>query len=687
MNKKLIGLPLAFIILSAQAEVIEGVVESIDPVTNVAKIRSANQDFMVNVYQTLPAVQTTLQSPEARTRIQSFDVPTEAIAQRTPAPVRNDCSELPVSANDLEALAGRSSNMVEFLKNIPQGSLQGFTLVRNSLSLQRGEADANGEGKVSDNWPRALRSSMDGKLTISFVCDPKNPTYGKVEIIHFDDATKEFKTMEIDFGHPSQPPVAPANRVHHNPESCVSCHSGSEINGKVSLKPNWPEYFFWSDCQDNRGIQFYGSADDNMGYGYRDRLSISSASANTGCSSEQDQAMIDREKAAFQNFRTTQANNECFNTLPWDQAANVREDSRAFYPYSNNAQDIGADGFQDYALRTNARFTDTYSHLMAERNAGLLKQGKDYDKIKYFIALEESGCWDSSDEAKLKTLMPNLTIDRTVNNPAPRGQDFSIEATAPVLNSYAKSIGINGKDWTMEFMEQSNPNYNAVMFYGSGQGDAKIFDVTAGNVMRDIASTDPTVAPVVNQNISRGITEVFGPRFSCIDDLGGAVAPSLQGNQELCTALRDANDRNIASFTEIPRDSTTACEDCETAATPSVPQDLASLAAQMVATYTADQIERGKALVQEGGKGACVTCHGPEADQLPTQFQFISSETDPNREESLAVLRSKPPEFIEKLNKRLLERKNMPPPPMGADMTDADREAVRAYMMSLVPVQ
>jgi hypothetical protein len=166
-------------------------------------------------------------------------------------------------------------------------------------------------------WPRVLRSTIDGKVTVSFVCDEKNPTYGKVEIMYFNDQNKEFKTLELDFGHPKVKAVPLSDRVHHNPTSCISCHGGSKINNTVSLKPNWPEYFFWSDCNPERGIQMYGSSDDNMGpSSFRSRRPANSKDTS-GCGDTNDRSMVEKEKVNFQNFRIKQKDNPCFQSLPW----------------------------------------------------------------------------------------------------------------------------------------------------------------------------------------------------------------------------------------------------------------------------------------------------------------------------------------------------------------------------------
>lgn len=670
---------LATLALPAAAEEIQGVVESVDTTTNVAKIRTATSDIFVNIYNTSAEVQNALRAPEARTSIRKFEIPTEAIGNRTPVSTRANCSELPVSVNDLESIANNSSNMVEFLQKLPKGSLPSFTFVTNSLSLQRGEDKGNGRGIVNRMWPRVLRGSTDGKLSMSFVCDPENPTYGTVEIIHFDDKTNSFKTMEIDFGGPNRT-VTPDHRVTHNPQSCVTCHAGSTINGQVSLKPNWPEYFFWSDCQDNRGIQFYGSSDDNMAPGqFRDRIGVSSSRANRECSSDQDQALVAREQEAYPQFREMQKDNPCFNTLPWENAAGVSENHRQYYPYSANAQDMDKNGGmqQDYARRTNTRFTDVYSHLMAKRNFELIKNSREYEKVKYFLAMEEAGCIEDQDRARLRQIMPEIqpTVENP-QNPASFSQ-YSIEQSAPILWNYSQRIGLQPQDWSMEFRDNQSPNYNAVMFYNMFDGDATIFDVTAGNVLADIGTTNPQIRDVANSNLSRGITEVFGEEFSCIDDLGGAVAPSRQGRQDLCTPLREQNERHLASL-DLKN---ITCEECNnrTPAEATPEKTLEQNVAEVLAQASAEQINRGKELMET--KGNCMNCHSMEMEILPTEFNFIPGSDEDA--ESLAILRSQPANFPQTLQQRLVDDADMPPG--RNDLTKEDREALRAYILSLIP--
>ena len=215
--------------------------------------------------------------------------------------IRPDCSETPIKIGDLTKLAGRSTDMVDFLRKIPEGTLQGFTLVTNSRSLHRGKADKRGRGIVSPLWPRALRTSVDGKMTVSFVCDPKNPSYGKVEILYFDDVTNTFRGTEIDFGRPGRP-VSSAHRVHSDPQSCVSCHGSARASGERPLKPVWPGYFNWNDCETNRGTSLYGGNDDNMGPDFF-RAREGPPSEYTNCTEEKDRAASMRQRADFQKFR------------------------------------------------------------------------------------------------------------------------------------------------------------------------------------------------------------------------------------------------------------------------------------------------------------------------------------------------------------------------------------------------
>ncbi len=659
----------------------------------VIKIRNAKEDIFLNIDRLDKKTQELIKSADPK-KAQNITYPSEAVISKVEMPmgIRPDCSEIPTNMDELGAIATSSKDMLDFLNKIPQGSLQGFTFVTNSLSLHRGKKDKDGEGIVSPMWPRVLRSSADGKLTVSFVCDPKNPTFGKVEIMHFDDKQKEFRTTEFDFGHPSGPVVAPANRIHKDPVSCVSCHGGSEINGKASLKPNWPEYFQWSDCRKNRGIQFYGGNDDNMKLGnYREKID-----SKNGCNEYDNEQATLTEQSNYLKFREKQKGNECFNSLPWPKNPKpripeskdpTRRWSYKFYPYSENAQDVTfevgpGEGMQNYALRTNLRFTDTYSHLMSQRIANILKKNPNYDAVKYLLVMEQADC--EIFPADLKAV--NDLLHGAKLSLIPGSSAGTSESSTPLLFNFAKMAGLAKKDWTMEFQEKKSADYvagmpNTMRDTSAFSGDLTINRVVGGEILKDIAAGDEKIATSSKGKITRGVTELFGNGFSCIDDLGGGInnSASTTSGEKFCKDLRSANKANVAKIKEFQAN----CTDCKKINLPEVKKVLTESIEKTVEKLNADQIARGKKLVEADSRGKCVTCHSASVDLLPKDFRFIPSETDPRKKESIAVMRARKNEIADKLNNRLMKTKTMPPPPLGKDLTDQDRADVNAYLLSL----
>ncbi|MBY0415980.1 MAG: cytochrome c, partial [Bdellovibrionales bacterium] len=508
---------------------------------------------------------------------------------------------------------------------------------------------------------------------------------------------------EFDFGHPSGKPVPPKNRIHKDPVSCISCHAGSEFDGKVSLKPNWPEYFQWSDCKEDRGIQFYGGNDDNMGPGqFR-----SPFTQKYNCGYGEAEKNTRKEQEDFLKFREKQKGNECFNSLPWPKNAPETKDPTAkgfekkwsykYYPYAEASQEMNTDdkapkntnpysssgSYQNYALRTNLRFTDTYAHLMSKRIANLLKKNPNYETVKYLLVMEQAGCNVTDEEmSAVNELMPGLNLSKST----PVDAEHSTGRQTPLLFNFSKIAGLAEKDWTMEFQEKKKPDYvSAIINDGAGFGDLTINKVVGGEVLKDISEANNTVAEVSKEKLTRGITNLFSSRFSCIDDLGGGVKLENDygnpppGGKKFCDVLREENEKNIAKIKEIQAN----CTDCKKINLPKPARKLASTIEETVKKLNADSIARGKKLVELDSRGKCVMCHSASVDMLPKDFRFIPSSTDPKKKESIAVIQARKDEIEAKLKDRLLKNKTMPPPPIGAELSDKDREDVNAYLLSL----
>lgn len=676
----------AFAVTSGEIITITGFVESVNKKTlgtSVVKIRTAKEDIVLNFDKLDKETKKALISKDSHKIKHTFKIDQAAVIERknTPMGIRADCSEMPTDMNELEDIAKNSDDMLDFLKKIPEGSLQGFTFVTNSLSLHRGQKDENGEGQVSPMWPRVLRSSIDGKITISFVCDPKNPTFGKVEIIHFDSNEKEFKTTEFDFGHPKKEKIKPKDRIHHDPVSCISCHAGSEINGKASLKPNWPQYFQWSDCKEDRGINFYGGNDDNMGPD-----AFRNAYDKKDCTDDEIKKSTNLEKDNYLKFRELQKNNECFNSLPWpdeskDQNSFQSKWSYKYYPYAETSQEKNTgspenaeESFFNYSLRTNLRFTDTYSHLMSQRIANLLTKNPDYDAIKYLLVMEQADCNIDKELKQLSEVMPNFKHG-IIN-----GSFLSVEA--PLLSQFSDYVGLSRKDWTMEFQEKDQTSYRTGV-PGFKRFDLRIFNMVGGEILKDIGKSNQTIAEVSKDKLTRAVERDFGSNFRCIDDLGGGIKYTDESRisqfiePSLCDSLRKENAKNFKKIKEIQA----SCIDCNKLNAPKDNEKSNEDIEVIVSKLTDEQISRGKKLVELDSKGKCVMCHSAGVDMLPKDFRFIPSEADKNKAESVAILKARKDEIAGKIEYRLIKTKTMPP--MENELTDQDREDIKAYILSV----
>jgi hypothetical protein len=595
-----------------------------------------------------------------------------------------DCTETPVTIDQLNTLAQSKdvNSMVDFLRAIPDGAMQSFTFVYNSRSIQKGNQPPAGSpsptwvaGEVSPMWPRTLRSTIDGKITISFVCDPQNPAYGAVEAFYFDDATNTLRTFEWNFGNKSAP-TKPSERSHPDSTTCFACHSGGTINKKTSLKFNWPEYFFWGDCQRDRGITVYGSNDDALNIGFRARMASSPGKIPQGCDEDKDRQMHMDEVADYQKFREKQKDDVCFNTLPWPK---VQSQSVVAYPYQ----------YQDaqFSLKPNIRFTDVYSRWTGRRIVQLLKANSQYyDFLKYYVALEGAGC--GYDLARVSQLLgdsikeePVSGIQHLYDHPA---------QSHPFLYAYGKQVGLQDRDWTLEFHVDDDPSYNG--------GNDEVSDFVSGEILKEIGEENPEIKALSNFRNS-----VSDPKFSCLNEIADTIKTGGPNYPGLCQALQAEADKSFAALTvssnkkkKKPRSQPTPVETPSAAQHQSFSSALLSAANSQMGTahsshpqtqmdvYTPSSAH-GHVLMQANSTGKCVTCHSTGADsELSSHFRFFPSDQDSDEQNSTAmsVLKSKLDDgFLKTVNEKLIQDKSMPP--FDSTLSDHDRLDIQAYIESL----
>lgn len=695
----LLASSLLWLATTAQARELQGVVSSVNG--NTVTFREAASDLTISLDKLTPAAITQITSPEAKEKIQKINVPDEAITatKEKPFGIRGDCSELPMSIDELKKIANdpKVKNIEDLLRAMPKGTMESFTFVTNSLSAQRGTGDT----MVSEMYPRVLRTTMDGKLTMSYTCDPKSETYNHVEVFYFDEEEEKFKTTSIKLN--KAPGEGPFSRIHQSPKSCVECHStGKPINGEVSLKPNWQGYFVWGDCDRRRGITVYGMNDDNMSEGaYR-------SSYRSLCSDSEDQKAHRDSVKDYKKFRELQKDNPCYSLLPWpkEEKRNGSPWNVSMYPYATESQkrERTETGFnQNYSLRTNLRFTDVYSHWMAKRNYGLLRNHHDYEKVKGYLALEAGGCLTSYDTKAIKDLLPGINFERPSTDSRPNAMD---PRTAPLLYAFGERVGLQPADWTMEYRETKNPNYVSAMVRqtGSGEGDAGIKEALQTEVLKEQGRDNAETGKLLQGRFSRGVTDLFGSDFSCIDDkLGGFLMPDSpggyggyssgpKGGAKLCAQLRAQNDKHlkdIAARPELTLDELKVIckKEIDEALTPFV-DTLAKIREELVGNDTPllrASIERGRNLVQHG-KGQCIKCHSATDDNVsrrPANFLFVPNEKldAETQAQSAAILQNRMKEgFASEIEDQLM----MGMPPIdGVTLSNEEQRDIVNYMKSV----
>jgi len=563
-----------------------------------------------------------------------------------------NCAEAPMTVDKLEAIvqSGNVHSQQDFLDAIPRDSMRLFTFVTNSLSLQRGF----GDGKVSPMWPRVLRSTSDGKITISFVCDPRNPSYGKVEVLYFDEKTNELKSVEWDLGRKGKI-AQPTERIHRDPISCASCHAGSTFSGKASLKFNWPDYNIWGDCQRNRGITAYGADDDimssvNSRLDDNDRLTHPQV-AEADCTQEADLAAHLQEAADYANFRNQQKDNPCFKSLPWSEDPNDKS-----FPYRNDAMN------NNLGRRPNALLTINYARWLARRNVQLFKNNPAYPVMKYFLAMNGIGCsLEESDRKKIGKVI-GVTPSSSDN----------------LSWTYGKAIGFQDKDWTLEF------HLNGDTQYILGLGDAEtVTTMVNGEVIKEIRTNDPAIQSAGSD--SDIFVHDYNPGYddagslSCVFDIA-KVADMFNGwkNGPECDALRAAGNKAFDQYSS-------QAISCNPTDNPTAVSKLTDEVDMVIPKLDQASVDRGRKLVRPDSKGKCIMCHSAGVDSgLPPDFRFVpDEEADASKlEESHAVLHARVQEgFLKTLDYRLIKTATMPP--LENSLSAQDREDIKAYIESM----
>jgi len=393
---------------------------------------------------------------------------------------RLNCREKKLSYKNILHLAENENvnSLEDFLKKIPTDTLTTYSLVYDSKSLVSDGA--------STKLPRVVRSSADGKLTVAYTCDANSKgTYGKVEILAWDDASNKFILTALDFNE------KPKERIDENPQKCMGCHNGGS-KPPYDPRPIWASYPSWP------GV--YGSNDDGF--------PIKRKPGNTKGRRHHNKHNVPKAKKELKNYKKFLANtkdNPCYNTLP----SPPREGKDKYYPYCYG--DCLDEGLEIEEKLENARvrrpnfmMTQAWSKLNAKRVAARIKENPKYNSLKYLIGMAAAGCdkvagsYSDEMEGWFRAFgLPDFKF--------PTEEDFDYRKTGragnkvskdewvkygdnPVL-SLAKSMGLGKKDFTLAFKSNSTKFHPAEV--GLKPDQYEIASLVQGALLKEIAEDDP----------------------------------------------------------------------------------------------------------------------------------------------------------------------------------------------------
>ncbi len=452
------------------------------------------------------------------------------------APARPNCSEDKFASAQFMALAKdpkvRSQN--DFLKALPTGVLQKFTLMHESDSLQR-------QG-VSFKHPRVIRFSTDARFALAYNSDPTSDSYGTIEAYAFNDQQRRFDFYHLDLRGQKQVVV--------NHPVCLSCHGGSDP------RPNWDPYPHWSKA--------YGSDDDMLGLYNPSTKNIA----------------WNAEGLKFQGLRTNLKEDPAVSTLPWNDPQSM---TASHYPY------IVIHKFMNYNYRPNAHLTVTASHLNAQRIARKIETHPAYPYFKTRLLMQVLGCED----AHLDGLFPDLAKlpDAQFSHLEQVSQNGVVETSDSELALYpvAHLLGLRSSDWELNFDPDLKGKYR-----GFSTGDFGMATQVTSVLLRDMAREIPELKPY---DIRRNdFSNQFGRNFICVDEIANSFWWNSRRQEAMCQILRERDDeKTIHQRAKIIRESIASHPELITNNHPAREQEMAPSVAwgQRLAEKTCAQCHDG----------------------------------------------------------------------------------------------
>jgi len=592
------------------------------------------------------------------------------VTEENPRGFRPDCNEVPTTAEDLMKVANEvtQGGMVDFLESLPSGSMQVYTLIKETKSKQH-----HGVGPLN---PRIIRSNADGSITMSYVCDPSSQDYGKVEMMHFDQEEERFKFATLNFksgqdetittdqearySHLSNDPQSHLDkrRVNKNPKACLKCHSSNPEALDPDPRPLWEEYQIWDGAygsQDDLVEDFAGEAKKD----YEDIIALKKKMKGNPCFD------------ALPDYELTPPTPKDFGEFDYDRTW--------LFPYSSSIKS------PSYDVRPNLRLTDTLPRFAARRLGRKFFEQPGFEDIKFEAVMGTFNCpqvkdYDKAFEEKgPKSYNRHYkTAGATIGKGYEKGKAlYSPENERGDFRDYREllklgaAFGFKNSDWTTNYNDESRNAFHSPSSEGAmADGFA---DLVQGDLMRRMAIEYPELE---KYRVSGGNLEgMFGANNFCVEETTAPIRSHEKEDKErisaLCENLDSLRKNRKKSFSH--GDSINPNSDPE-----AILACLEKQNASLSLTFESDFIKsiEGAVLDQEKYEqgeavaGTCIHCHSNNSKILTDAFSFFENE------ESLREEMRKGPELMN-LTREYIDSGRMP---KGIPLDDQQKEDFIYYM-------
>lgn len=412
------------------------------------------------------------------------------------APARPNCTERPFGYSDYMDIVNdpNTKTKADFLKRIPKDSLQKFTFIHKSLSLQ--------QHGVSKETPRVMRFSNDGKFIITYTTNENSSNINGIESIFFDDKTRRYHFLHTEFLTEDQITNGVSSITEKDPKACMSCHGG------LDPRPNWQQYQTWPGVYGEDDDQFKKSKDPRV-------------------------ASLDDYTSMLSKLKDTPE----ISTLPWPH-----KDSNLYphYPYASFVKE------KNYNLRPNAHFTIASSRLNAQRIARKFQDNPIFEKVKWSFMYQAMDCAPTLTDNLDNPLLRGL-INKNSNGYS--GEDFlhgdyerGGDHQGLHLYRLGKAFGFLNSDWNTTFTEKPGKEMRP---FNTAQWQMSDFVLSV--LFRDLAKKEPALQPY-DIRVNR-MSALFGPNFMCIDELADKLWRTRDSNIKSCEIIRRNVELEIQSIT------------------------------------------------------------------------------------------------------------------------------------------